>query len=100
MYLVDNLLNPDNRSHLSSDEQLQNLRDMLDIVLSLNTSGERTKRIRLLRREINNVRRNLSHLRRTSRLLNGTIVEKDQGQKKEQDAAIKCEETLLGALYC
>ncbi|CAL8369030.1 unnamed protein product [Lota lota] len=53
---VDSLLDPDNRLHMSVEEQLKELLDKLDVVTSLRGSGARTRRIRLLRREIHNVR--------------------------------------------
>ena len=55
-YPVDSLLDPANRLHMSVEEQLKELLDKLDVVTSLRGSGARTRRIRLLRREIHNVR--------------------------------------------
>lgn len=57
---VDTLLDPDNRVHLTTDEQLKALLDKLDMVTSMRTSGGRTKRIRLLRKEINALRQKIS----------------------------------------
>ncbi|XP_056452636.1 LOW QUALITY PROTEIN: bromodomain and PHD finger-containing protein 3 [Gadus chalcogrammus] len=53
---VDSLLDPANRLHMSVEEQLKELLDKLDVVTSLRGSGARTRRVRLLRREIHNVR--------------------------------------------
>uniref|UniRef100_A0A672ZXI2 Bromodomain and PHD finger containing, 3a n=1 Tax=Sphaeramia orbicularis TaxID=375764 RepID=A0A672ZXI2_9TELE len=57
---VDTLLDPENRLHLTTEEQLKALLDKLDMVTSMRTSGGRTKRIRLLRREINTLRQKMS----------------------------------------
>ncbi|MGH0164393.1 UNVERIFIED_CONTAM: hypothetical protein FKN15_069017 [Acipenser sinensis] len=54
--LVDNILVPENRVHLSLEDQLKELLDKLDMVSSMRSSGARTRRIRLLRREINSIR--------------------------------------------
>ncbi|MGH0170126.1 UNVERIFIED_CONTAM: hypothetical protein FKN15_058264 [Acipenser sinensis] len=53
---VDNILVPENRVHLSLEDQLKELLDKLDMVSSMRSSGARTRRIRLLRREINSIR--------------------------------------------
>uniref|UniRef100_H3DBB9 Bromodomain and PHD finger containing 3 n=1 Tax=Tetraodon nigroviridis TaxID=99883 RepID=H3DBB9_TETNG len=75
---VDSLLDPDNRLHLTTDEQLKALLDKLDVVTSMRTSG-RTKRIRLLRREINSLRQKLKHPQQSSQALNGTSGTDDNG---------------------
>ncbi|RXM29961.1 Bromodomain and PHD finger-containing protein 3 [Acipenser ruthenus] len=54
--MVDNILVPENRVHLSLEDQLKELLDKLDMVSSMRSSGARTRRIRLLRREINSIR--------------------------------------------
>ncbi|XP_054648921.1 bromodomain and PHD finger-containing protein 3 isoform X2 [Dunckerocampus dactyliophorus] len=53
---VDSMLDPDNRLHMSVEEQLKELLDKLDYVSSMRCSGARTRRMRLLRREINSIR--------------------------------------------
>ncbi|MBN3322283.1 BRD1 protein, partial [Atractosteus spatula] len=53
---VDNILLPENRLHMSAEDQLKELLDKLDMVTSMRSSGARTRRIRLLRREINSIR--------------------------------------------
>ncbi|XP_047225250.1 bromodomain and PHD finger-containing protein 3 [Girardinichthys multiradiatus] len=53
---IDSVLDPDNRLHMSVEEQLKELLEKLDFVTSMRCSGARTKRIRLLRREINKLR--------------------------------------------
>lgn len=80
MYLcvVDTLLDPDNRLHMTTENQLRELLDKLDVVTSMRSSGARTRRIRLLRREINNVR-----YRRNSHMLNGDLKEEDDEEEDE-----------------
>ncbi|XP_028652371.1 bromodomain and PHD finger-containing protein 3 isoform X1 [Erpetoichthys calabaricus] len=53
---VDNILIPENRVHLSLEAQLKELLDKLDMVSAMRSSGARTRRVRLLRREINSIR--------------------------------------------
>ncbi|TRY82449.1 hypothetical protein DNTS_007891 [Danionella cerebrum] len=85
---VDTLLDPDNRLHMTTENQLRELLEKLDVVTSMRTSGARTRRIRLLRREINRVRfkQNL----RNSQMLNGDLKEEDDDdeddEEKEMDA--------------
>ncbi|XP_053562789.1 bromodomain and PHD finger-containing protein 3 isoform X2 [Bombina bombina] len=57
---VDHLLLPENRAHLSPECQLKELLEKLDIVSSVRSSGARTRRLRLLRREINILRLRLA----------------------------------------
>lgn len=87
---MDSLLDPDNRLHLTTDDQLKALLDKLDVVTSMRTSGGRTKRIRLLRREINALRQKLSQQQQQScQHVNG-----DEGAevKEEQEEVEKEEE--------
>ncbi|XP_067095788.1 bromodomain and PHD finger-containing protein 3 [Osmerus mordax] len=81
---VDSLLDPANRLHMSVDEQLKGLLDKLDVVTSMRGSGARTRRIRLLRREINNVRYRQGQHHRHS-LLNGDV--KEEEEEDEDDKA-------------
>lgn len=84
---VDSVLDPDNRLHLSTDEQLKALLDKLDMVTSMRTSGGRTKRIRLLRREINSLRQKLKHPQQSSQAVNGTnesTAETEEEVKEEE----------------
>uniref|UniRef100_H3CCV3 Bromodomain and PHD finger containing, 3b n=1 Tax=Tetraodon nigroviridis TaxID=99883 RepID=H3CCV3_TETNG len=67
---VDSMLDPDNRVHMTVEEQLKELLEKLDLVTSMRCSGARTKRIRLLRREINTIRHRQGQHPRNS-LLNG-----------------------------
>lgn len=86
---VDSVLDPDNRLHLTTDEQLKALLDKLDMVTSMRTSGGRTKRIRLLRREINSLRQKLKQPQQSAQAVNGTSQstakkEEEEGGKEEQ----------------
>lgn len=67
------------------EDQLKTLLDKLDLVASMRTSGGRTKRMRLLRREINSLRHKISHQDRNSRLLNGKMKgDKSKEGKSEE----------------
>ncbi|XP_064825079.1 bromodomain and PHD finger-containing protein 3-like isoform X2 [Oncorhynchus masou masou] len=77
---VDSLLDPDNRLHLSTEEQLKALLEKLDMVTSMRSSGGRTKRIRLLRREINTI----GHKQQRSQSLNGKEEEVEEEEKGEK----------------
>lgn len=81
---VDSLLEPENRVHMSPEEQLRELLDKLDMVTSMRSSGARTRRIRLLRREIHNVRfrQGQSSTRHTH---NGDIKEEEEDEDDELD---------------
>ncbi|XP_008943661.1 PREDICTED: bromodomain and PHD finger-containing protein 3-like, partial [Merops nubicus] len=57
---VDNILLPETRAHLSLEAQLKELLEKLDVVSPMRSSGARTRRLRLLRREINGVRQRLA----------------------------------------
>lgn len=57
---VDNILIPENRAHLSLEAQLKELLEKLDLVNTMRSSGARTRRVRMLRREINALRQKLA----------------------------------------
>uniref|UniRef100_A0A3B4AHP8 Uncharacterized protein n=1 Tax=Periophthalmus magnuspinnatus TaxID=409849 RepID=A0A3B4AHP8_9GOBI len=78
---VDSLLDPENRLHMSVEEQLKELLDKLDFVTSMRGSGARTRRIRLLRREINLIRHRQGQHRNS--LHNGHL--KDESDDEEED---------------
>uniref|UniRef100_A0A7N6AR51 Bromodomain and PHD finger containing, 3a n=1 Tax=Anabas testudineus TaxID=64144 RepID=A0A7N6AR51_ANATE len=81
---VDSLLDPENRLHLTTDEQLKALLDKLDMVTSMRTSGGRTKRIRLLRREINTLRQKMNQQQQSNLSVNGNN-KGDEGKEEEND---------------
>ncbi|XP_069046426.1 bromodomain and PHD finger-containing protein 3 isoform X2 [Lepisosteus oculatus] len=80
---VDNILLPENRLHMSAEDQLKELLDKLDMVTSMRSSGARTRRIRLLRREINSIRYKLGQQQRL--LLNGDHAKPapEEGEDRE-----------------
>ncbi|KAF0034801.1 hypothetical protein F2P81_012559 [Scophthalmus maximus] len=80
---VDSLLDPENRLHLTTEEQLKALLDKLDMVASMRTSGGRTKRIRLLRREINNLRQKMNQQQQNTQCMNGNDKD-DEGREDEE----------------
>lgn len=82
---VDTLLDPDNRLHMTTEDQLRELLDKLDVVTTMRPGGARTRRIRLLRREINRVR--YRQHSRNSYMLNGDLKEEDEegDEDKEMD---------------
>ncbi|XP_064156702.1 bromodomain and PHD finger-containing protein 3 [Anguilla rostrata] len=85
---VDTLLVPENRLHLSVEEQLKELLDKLDMVTSMRSSGARTRRIRLLRREINSVRYRLGQQQQQQRhllTLNGAVKEEEDEDREEEE---------------
>nr|XP_038935227.1 bromodomain-containing protein 1 isoform X2 [Rattus norvegicus] len=57
---VDRLLDPANRAHMSLEEQLRELLDKLDLTCSMKSSGSRSKRAKLLKKEIALLRNKLS----------------------------------------
>ncbi|XP_063099896.1 bromodomain-containing protein 1 isoform X6 [Cavia porcellus] len=57
---VDRLLDPANRAHLGLEEQLRELLDKLDLTCSMKSSGSRSKRAKLLKKEIALLRSKLS----------------------------------------
>ncbi|XP_060100764.1 bromodomain-containing protein 1 isoform X5 [Heteronotia binoei] len=57
---VDRLLNPANRAHMSLEEQLKELLEKLDLTCAMKSSGSRSKRAKLLKKEINMIRCKIS----------------------------------------
>ncbi|KAG8439876.1 hypothetical protein GDO86_005879 [Hymenochirus boettgeri] len=57
---VDKLLNPNNRVHMPLEEQLKELLEKLDITFAMKSSASRSKRLKLLKKEIANIRQMLS----------------------------------------
>ncbi|KAK1906883.1 Bromodomain and PHD finger-containing protein 3 [Dissostichus eleginoides] len=63
---VDRLLVPANRMHLSPDKQLQQLLEKFDLTCAMKSSPSRSKRLKLLKKTINDVRNEMS-LKRLSK---------------------------------
>ncbi|XP_033919069.1 bromodomain-containing protein 1 isoform X4 [Melopsittacus undulatus] len=57
---VDRLLNPANRVHMSLEEQLRELLEKLDLTCAMKSSGSRSKRAKLLKKEISIIRNKIS----------------------------------------
>lgn len=84
---MDNILVPENRAHLSLEAQLKELLEKLDTVSSMRSSGARTRRVRLLRREINSIRHRLAQQQQSKALPNGDGLEtapRDGDEEGEQ----------------
>jgi len=88
---VDSILDPENRLHLTTEEQLKTLLDKLDVVASTRASGGRTKRIRLLRREINALRQRMNQQQLGTQAAHGK-AKKDPKQEEEDEEDEKEEE--------
>ncbi|XP_013909351.1 PREDICTED: bromodomain and PHD finger-containing protein 3 isoform X3 [Thamnophis sirtalis] len=78
---VDNILVAENRAHLSLEVQLKELLEKLDIVSTMRSSGARTRRVRLLRREINSVRQKLAQ-QQNKAMPNGESAAWEEGLEK------------------
>uniref|UniRef100_A0A8D2KVD6 Bromodomain and PHD finger containing 3 n=1 Tax=Varanus komodoensis TaxID=61221 RepID=A0A8D2KVD6_VARKO len=78
---VDNILLPENRAHLSLEVQLKELLEKLDMVSTMRSSGARTRRIRLLRREINSIRQKLAQ-QQNKTMPNGDPAPWEEGLEK------------------
>lgn len=57
---MDRLLVPANREHLPLDKQLQQLLEKLDLTCAMKSSPSRSKRLKLLKKTINDVRSEMS----------------------------------------
>ncbi|XP_027007423.1 bromodomain-containing protein 1 isoform X1 [Tachysurus fulvidraco] len=57
---VDRLLSPANRKHMSLEEQLKELLEKLDLTTAMKTSPSRSKRLKLLKKTISDVRLEMS----------------------------------------
>ncbi|XP_038605382.1 bromodomain and PHD finger-containing protein 3 isoform X2 [Tachyglossus aculeatus] len=88
---VDNILVAENRAHLSLEVQLKELLEKLDMVSTMRSSGARTRRVRLLRREINALRQKLAQQQQSKALSNGELSPAlredgpDKGLRPEQE---------------
>ncbi|XP_026533644.1 bromodomain and PHD finger-containing protein 3-like isoform X8 [Notechis scutatus] len=78
---VDNILVAENRAHLSLEVQLKELLEKLDIVSTMRSSGARTRRVRLLRREINSIRQKLAQ-QQNKAMPNGESAPWEEGLEK------------------
>lgn len=60
LFLVDRLLVPANREQLPLDKQLQQLLEKFDLTCAMKSSPSRSKRLKLLKKTINDVRNEMS----------------------------------------
>lgn len=84
---------------MSPKDQLKQLLEKLDMVTSMCASGGRTKRLRMLRREINSIRHKLNHQRRASQLLSGNIKKEDKHEEEDRNEKINYATAIPGASY-
>ncbi|XP_070309629.1 bromodomain-containing protein 1 isoform X4 [Odocoileus virginianus] len=85
---VDRLLNPANRAHMVLEEQLRELLDMLDLTCAMKSSGSRSKRAKLLKKEIAILRSKLSQQHsQPPAAESGTAGPEEDGAPRGQEAA-------------
>ncbi|XP_069437882.1 bromodomain-containing protein 1 isoform X2 [Ovis canadensis] len=85
---VDRLLNPANRAHMVLEEQLRELLDMLDLTCAMKSSGSRSKRAKLLKKEIAILRSKLSQQHsQPPAAESGTAGSEEDGAPRGQEAA-------------
>ncbi|XP_065801646.1 bromodomain-containing protein 1 isoform X2 [Muntiacus reevesi] len=85
---VDRLLNPANRAHMVLEEQLRELLDMLDLTCAMKSSGSRSKRAKLLKKEIAILRSKLSQQHsQPPAAESGTAGLEEDGAPRGQEAA-------------
>ncbi|XP_067420477.1 bromodomain-containing protein 1 isoform X3 [Emydura macquarii macquarii] len=83
---VDRLLNPANRVHMSLEEQLRELLEKLDLTCAMKSSGSRSKRAKLLKKEISIIRNKLSQQHNQP-----PQIESGIGSFEEESAALEQE---------
>ncbi|XP_021410907.1 bromodomain-containing protein 1 isoform X1 [Lonchura striata] len=81
---VDRLLNPANRAHMSLEEQLRELLEKLDLTCAMKSSGSRSKRAKLLKKEISIIRNKLSQQHSQA-----PQIESGIGSFEEESAALE-----------
>ncbi|XP_014819323.1 PREDICTED: bromodomain-containing protein 1 isoform X2 [Calidris pugnax] len=83
---VDRLLNPANRAHMSLEEQLRELLEKLDLTCAMKSSGSRSKRAKLLKKEISSIRNKLSQQHNQAPQIESGIGSfEEEGAALEQD---------------
>uniref|UniRef100_A0A8C6TYH9 Bromodomain containing 1a n=1 Tax=Neogobius melanostomus TaxID=47308 RepID=A0A8C6TYH9_9GOBI len=84
---VDHLLVPANRSHLPLEKQLQHLLEKFDLTCAMKSSPSRSKRLKLLKKNINDVRNEIS-LKRVQpyhRLCYSNSISSGHSEKPQED---------------
>ncbi|XP_036093608.1 bromodomain-containing protein 1 isoform X6 [Rousettus aegyptiacus] len=82
---VDRLLNPANRAHMALEEQLRELLEKLDLTCSMKSSGSRSKRAKLLKREIAVIRHKLSQRHSSPAAAESGLTNGFGGVRSEQE---------------
>lgn len=90
---VDRLLNPGNREHMSKEEQLNKLLEMLDLTTAMKSCPSRSKRLKLLKKTISDVRMEMGHKMEPPSLEQNNPKEEEkapliQPQANEEEGAI------------
>ncbi|XP_033018683.1 bromodomain-containing protein 1 isoform X5 [Lacerta agilis] len=95
---VDRLLNPANRVHMSLEEQLKELLEKLDLTCAMKSSGSRSKRAKLLKKEINMIRIKISQQHHQPSQIEsgiGSFEEENAVLEQEGEEVLPRLETLL-----
>nr|XP_028602306.1 bromodomain-containing protein 1 isoform X4 [Podarcis muralis] len=95
---VDRLLNPANRVHMSLEEQLKELLEKLDLTCAMKSSGSRSKRAKLLKKEINLIRIKISQQQHQPSQIEsgiGSFEEENAVLEQEGEEVLPRLETLL-----
>ncbi|XP_061496233.1 bromodomain-containing protein 1 isoform X2 [Rhineura floridana] len=95
---VDRLLNPANRVHMSLEEQLRELLEKLDLTCAMKSSGSRSKRAKLLKKEINMIRSKISQQHHQPPQIEsgiGSFEEENAVLEQEGEEVLPRLETLL-----
>ncbi|XP_053260493.1 bromodomain-containing protein 1 isoform X4 [Podarcis raffonei] len=95
---VDRLLNPANRVHMSLEEQLKELLEKLDLTCAMKSSGSRSKRAKLLKKEINLIRLKISQQQHQPSQIEsgiGSFEEENAVLEQEGEEVLPRLETLL-----
>ncbi|XP_053718757.1 bromodomain-containing protein 1 isoform X1 [Synchiropus splendidus] len=86
---VDHLLKPANREHLTLEKQLQQLLEKFDLTCAMKSSPSRSKRVKLLKKTINDVRNEMSLTRvlptHQQRPCSSTTTSSDQSEKATEE---------------
>lgn len=91
---VDRLLNPANRAHMSLEEQLRELLEKLDLTCAMKSSGSRSKRAKLLKKEISIIRNKLSQQHNQA-----PQIESGIGSFEEESAALEQDGEEEGKIF-
>uniref|UniRef100_A0A8C5MPI8 Bromodomain and PHD finger containing 3 n=1 Tax=Leptobrachium leishanense TaxID=445787 RepID=A0A8C5MPI8_9ANUR len=94
---VDKVLLPENRAHLSSEGQLKELLEKLEDVSSMRSSGARTRRLRMLHREINILRHKLAPQSRDLQQVNADDIKGLLPHAEIGKASVSCSGNSCGS---